>query len=258
MPEINFKSTGDKGSKVILLHGFCESLEIWKDILDPLAEYHQVILIDLPGFGHSELPGGQITIDKVADIIHHWLCEFTGEKVALLGHSLGGYITLSLAERYPEKLYAFGLINSTAYADDDDKRIKRIKTVEFLEKNGKDKFLDSFIPGLFIPTDDKTIANKIAWMRDLSGKTPLETMIGYTLAMKGRPSRDYLLLKENLPVLFLAGEKDSIVPKEHSRAQMEMINKGQSAFVDRCGHMAMLENPTDTAKSIIKFLQNFS
>ena len=67
----------------------------------------------------------------------------------LIGHSMGGYITLAFAEKYPELLNAFGLFHSTAYADDDAKKETRRKGIEFIKNKGVSAFLKNTTPNLF-------------------------------------------------------------------------------------------------------------
>lgn len=255
MPEsISYISAGD-GEKLVLLHGFCETLEIWNKITPLLAKNFQVITPDIPGFGNSPLPSEEdITIDLIAEQVSNWLKTITDEKVILAGHSMGGYITLALAEKYPEQLKGIVLLNSTAFSDDDVKKGNRLKTADFLQKNGKDIFLDSFVPGLFYDSKSSSGKKMVQETREIAGKTSLPAMISYTLAMKERASRIHLLQKKNLPVLFIAGKDDQVIPENKSQEQMKLITRGQSFFLDDTAHMSMIEKPEETARLIKIFI----
>lgn len=258
MPEnISYRSAGD-GEKLVLLHGFCETHEIWNKIAPLLAENFQVITVDLPGFGDSPLPSEDISIDIIAEKISRWLQIITDEKVILMGHSLGGYITLAMIEKYPEQLKGFGLLNSTAFSDDDVKKGNRMKTIDFLKSHGKDTFLDSFIPGLFYDSNSSSDKILVQEAREISDKTSLPAMISYTLAMKNRPSRIHLLQQKNLPLLFIAGKDDQVIPEHKSKEQMQLIAKGQSYFLDDTAHMSMLEKPEETARLIKVFINQLT
>ena len=85
-----------------------------------------------------------------AALIKEILLQEKIEKITLIGHSMGGYITMAFAEKYPELLTAFGLFHSTATADDDEKIATRKKAIEFIQQNGSQAFLKTIIPGLFM------------------------------------------------------------------------------------------------------------
>lgn len=108
------------GKPVILLHGFAETGAVWFHQTNYLKNKFKIIVPDLPGYGKSpelNIETPETKIDDYADCIHALLNEENIKFCTILGHSMGGYITLSLASRYPELLNAFGFVNSTAFAD---------------------------------------------------------------------------------------------------------------------------------------------
>ncbi|MBK7375227.1 MAG: alpha/beta fold hydrolase [Chitinophagaceae bacterium] len=105
---------------------------------------------DLPGSGKSGVISSQsaVGMEEYAEIIKAILVEEKIEKSTMLGHSLGGYITLAFAEKYPGMLNSFGLVHSTAFADSEEKKAARLKSIEFIKKYGAYDFLRTTIPGL--------------------------------------------------------------------------------------------------------------
>ena len=124
------------GPPIVFLHGFCETHEIWKDFVKPLSTRFRVILIDLPGFGRSEILPTPFTIDDVGNTVANWLIENQVLKSILIGHSLGGYVTLSVAERHSQLLEGIGLFHSMAFEDTQEKKENRNKVIEFVRRNG--------------------------------------------------------------------------------------------------------------------------
>ncbi|WP_228728168.1 alpha/beta fold hydrolase [Brevibacillus composti] len=100
------------GDALCLVHGFCGSSAYWQRIIPPLAQSHHVLAPDLRGHGKSSVPEETYTVEKMAEDLLLLLDEAGIQKVALLGHSLGGYVALAFAERYPHRLSALGLIHS--------------------------------------------------------------------------------------------------------------------------------------------------
>lgn len=121
---MHYKVSGT-GTPIVLIHGFCENSSIWKDLEKVLSDNYQVISVDLPGFGQSPLDNSDLTLDNVATILHDFLKQLKISSCFMIGHSLGGYITLSFAKKYSDMLLGFGLFHSTTFADSEEKRVIR-------------------------------------------------------------------------------------------------------------------------------------
>jgi pimeloyl-ACP methyl ester carboxylesterase len=128
MPELSFKETGN-GPVLLFIHGFPMNSKVWDEFIPRLSSSFKVIAIDLPGFGNSPILKTPFSIGDVADEIIKWLSEKKIRQCVVIGHSLGGYVTLALAEKKPENFAGIGLFHSTAYADSPEKNIYRKKVV---------------------------------------------------------------------------------------------------------------------------------
>lgn len=246
---LHYTITG-KGPQLVLLHGFCEDSRVWKEIAPVLSEKYTVVSIDLPGFGRSAvtLPDLGIWADKV------W-AVFEKEQISeacLLGHSMGGYVTLAFAEKYAGKLSGIGLFHSSAVADDEDKKQGREKNISFVKKNGIKPFVKQLVPGLFAPgASPEKVQQALAVAEDCAA----EGIIAALEAMKNRPDRTTVLSGAAFPVLFLSGAKDALIPVERMSAQAAMTNVSQFSLLADSGHMGMLEEPVRSAEVIKDFLQ---
>jgi pimeloyl-ACP methyl ester carboxylesterase len=149
------------GLPVVFIHGYGEDLSLWDDLRATLSQKYKVIAIDLPGFGKSQPIDGPFSLNQIAEIVHDYITlNLQIEQFIVLGHSLGGYISLALAESFPNSVLAFGLINSTSFADKDEKKANREKTVEFINKYGAAFFLQAFVPNLFTPANQSRLKKK--------------------------------------------------------------------------------------------------
>src|SRR3979409_2265854 len=106
----------------MLVHGFAEDHKIWELQVDYLKKDFLLIVPDLPGSGRSVFNPQLSTIDDYADVIKFILDEEGISACTIIGHSMGGYITLAFAKKYPDQLNAFGLFHSTTYADSEEKK----------------------------------------------------------------------------------------------------------------------------------------
>ena len=160
MPYIQFQTKKifyriyGKGKPVFLLHGFAEDGNIWNRQITALEENHLLIVPDLPGSGQSEMLDWECTLKDYADVVKAIADEAVfkndlAKEFCLIGHSMGGYVTLAFAEKYPELLNSFGLFHSSAFADNEEKILTRKKGIDFIKRNGTEPFLKTSISNLF-------------------------------------------------------------------------------------------------------------
>ena len=108
-----------KGLPVVLIHGFAEDATVWRFQVDHLKDNYRLIVPDLPGSGQSTiLKKERISMEDYAACIKTILAAENIEQCVMIGHSMGGYITLAFADKYPAQLQSFGLFHSSAYPDD--------------------------------------------------------------------------------------------------------------------------------------------
>jgi len=249
---IAFKKSGT-GPPLVLLHGFCETQEIWEFILPDLSKYYTCFVADLPGFGGSIDLGPGFSIVHVAEKMIGWVKTLGLVKPVILGHSLGGYVALEIENLDPGLSAGFGLVHSTAFADDAQKKSNRDKTIDFIKNHGMEPFIDAFVPSLFGKKD----AQKQAWFYKMAGKTAINTAIEYTRAMRDRPDLSEILSKSGKKVLFLWGENDLILPSEIAVKHENLSKKILSIGIPVVGHLSMVEAPNKCSEGILRFLSQF-
>lgn len=253
MPENSgiFYTDQGKGFPVLLIHGFCETHEIWNSFSNELSEDCRIICVDLPGFGRSKLLPDGFSLADVASKIIALLEELKIEECISIGHSLGGYVSLAVAEQRPTILKAFGLFHSTAYADTEERRISRNKVIEFVSNHGVTPFIESFIPPLFYDQSNPHIQSIVG----LGSQTKPETLIGYVKAMRDRPDRTLVVRHFERPILFIAGEWDAGISLESIKTQSELAVRPTVCVLSNTAHMGMFERPDEAIKYIQVFLQ---
>jgi pimeloyl-ACP methyl ester carboxylesterase len=240
-----------QGHPLLFLHGFCESGEMWHYFADSLSTQYRVICPDLPGFGNSPLTHPIHSLEEVAEQLEGWMQAVQIQNPIVLGHSLGGYLALALLERMGDRIKAVGLLHSTAFGDDLEKKEMRNRTLTFLKKHGAVKFVTSFVPQLFPEHRRIELADAMAQAIEDGKRSSLEGLLAYTVAMRDRKDRMEVLYQFAGPKLLLAGTLDGSVKIESSRAQ-------QGAYthyieLDGVGHLGMVE---EKEKSLA-VVQNF-
>ncbi|MCS5490709.1 alpha/beta fold hydrolase [Algoriphagus limi] len=254
MSSIHFFEKGF-GQPVVLIHGFCEIGAMWEDFAQELSKEFRVLCPDLPGFGKTPLQKDHITLEEVAVFLEEWLEENSVESPVLIGHSLGGYVSLAMLELMGNRVKGIGLFHSTAFADDSEKKAMRNRTIQFLKKFGAEKFVNSFVPPLFSEKHRIEFASEIEKATEQAGQSSLEGLIAFTEAMRDRKDRFEVLKNFHGPKLMIAGTEDGAVKIEASRQQKE-------AFTDYfelsgTGHMGMIEDKEKTFEIVRGFCMRF-
>jgi pimeloyl-ACP methyl ester carboxylesterase len=241
-----------KGFPVMLVHGFAEDGSIWDSQVKVLKDNYNLVIPDLPGSGKSELiDGDHIGLEDYAEAILQILTEEGIARCIMIGHSMGGYITLAFAEKHPSLLEAIGLFHSSAYADDDEKVKTRKKAIEFIKTAGAWTFLKTSIPGLFFSEGNSGPADALI---EKGRSFTADALIQYYEAMIARPDRIHVLKKINRPVLFIIGAHDKAVPFSHGLEQSHIPANSYVYILRQSAHMGMLEETEKASQILTNFL----
>jgi pimeloyl-ACP methyl ester carboxylesterase len=255
-----FYRTVGNGKPVILMHGFAEDGDIWKNQIEFLKTHCYLIIPDLPGSGKSEMIN-DMSIEGMAELIKEIInlevpdsSPFGGGWVGAVGHSMGGYISLAFAEKYPQMLSSVALVHSSAFADSDEKKANRLKSIEFVKKNGAFEFLKAVITDLFTETWAAANAEIIDQLIEKSKAFSDEAIIRYYLAMINRPDRTAVLKNFDKPIMFIIGQHDKAVPFDQSMQQCYLPNQSQVHILRNSAHMGMLEEAGKVNSALLQFL----
>lgn len=257
--QVCYTSKG-KGPVVVLLHGFCEDSRIWEDFkTDLIEEKYRLICIDLPGFGQSEVIE-DISIAGMADAVAAVLKSLKVSRSVLIGHSMGGYVGLAFAEKYPELLSGLGLFHSQARADNEDKKKAREKSVDFILRQGSALYVKQTIPGLFAPKFAGSNTFLIEKLTFRASRYQPAGIVAALNAMKNREDRSAVLEQLQCPVLFIIGKLDAAIPEENSLAQTHLPKVADIHILDKVAHMGMFEATKQTqaiVRQFVHFCQDF-
>lgn len=249
-----FYRTNGKGAAVVLLHGFGEDSSVWEAQYDLFPD-NLLIIPDLPGSGASGITK-DMSMEGLAGTVVALLDLLKIEKCILIGHSMGGYITLAFAEKYSHRLHAFGLFHSTAYADGEEKKETSRKGIAFIRENGAFAFLKTAIPNLYGPETKEQNPGLIQKQLTASKEFRDEALIAYYEAIIRRPDRTKILEATKLPVLFIIGVFDNAVPMQDVLEQCHIPSISYVHILEHSGHMCMQEETDRANQSLLRFVQD--
>lgn len=256
MPRISFENSSiyydikGSGKTVLLLHGFLESSTMWDDYSVQLSSIYQIIRIDLPGHGQSENTEVH-SMDKMAEAVHYILTALNIKSISVIGHSMGGYVALALAEKYPKPIKSIMLFFSSAAADTTEKRENRDRLKAIVAKD-KEGFMRHAIPMLFTKVTRESFASEIELLikdaQELSTEGIAKTLEG----LKTRPDRQSLLAM-NFPVSFVSGKLDEAITLD-SLKQQHSAKGVKNVWLTENGHMGHIEDQDFCFAAIHDFL----
>jgi pimeloyl-ACP methyl ester carboxylesterase len=250
--KLSYRVRGE-GKAIVLLHGFGEDGTVWRKQFD-LFPGHRLVIPDLPGSGSSEMID-HMSMESLARSVVAVLDAENIEQCVLIGHSMGGYITLAFADHHRERLKGFGLFHSTAYADSQEKKEARRKGIQFILRNGGYEFLKTTIPNLYGPASQKErkeiIEEHLLSARNFSK----EALVSYYEAMIARPDRTHLLVQSEVPVLFVLGRHDTAAPFDDVLKQSHLPRLSYIHILENSGHMGMLEEPEESNKALLSYME---
>lgn len=252
--QIAYTSRG-QGTPLVFLHGFCEDSGIWADFITyfPKNKY-RVVLIDLPGFGQSEVIP-DVSIARMAEAVHAVLENLRISSCMMFGHSMGGYTALAFEERFPGYLRGMGIIHSHPFADSEDRRLHRIKSVDFIRNQGHAIFVKQLVPSLFAPAFAKDNRFLVESLTLKAANYEEEGIIQAQLAMASRPDRSAVLKQVKYPVLFVIGMEDQLIPAELSLKQTLLPENAAVHILDKIGHLSMMECIYAAQKIFMQFIE---
>lgn len=241
------------GPLLVLIHGFPEDSNLWRRVVPALAARFTLLIPDLPGSGGSTLPQTDISIAGLGEAVIAVLDNEKVEKSIIAGHSMGGYVAIALAGKYPGRFKGLSMIHSTAAADDEQKKETRRKSISLIQKGAKDMFIRQMVPNLFAGitrvNNPELIEQQIAEGLEL----PADSMVAFYQAMMNRPDQVDVLPQLPFPVQWIAGNNDNLIPVDKVIQQSHLSSVNFVSVYNDCGHMSMLEKPGQLADDIAAF-----
>lgn len=239
-----------KGSAVVLLHGFLESSIIWNDIKGELIKKNRVICIDLLGHGNTDSIGYVHTMDDMAMAVKEVLNTLLLRKFYMIGHSMGGYVSLAFAELYPKNIKGICLLNSTAQADSNERKSLRLRACEMAKVN-YDNLVKMSVANLFTPQTREQFSVKIAEVKKIAKQTSVQGYIAATKGMQLRENKEATIQTIDKR-LIIVGKKDTVL---NYQSVIEEAARTKTPFIELPnGHMSYIEDKEILIEVLKRFI----
>lgn len=246
--ELYYEEFG-QGPAIVFVHGFPLDHRIWLPLVEPLEEHSRLILPDLRGFGRSSKGEARLSIDLMAEDVARLMDRLQLDTAVLVGHSMGGYVCLSFAHQFPQRLAGLGLISTQARADSAERRQGRYQTAKMLEERGIETVSESMPRQL---TSNEELASQLETL--ITG-LDVETLKDAQVAMAERAEASAWLPTIQVPSLVILGEEDQLTPLENQREMAGLLSDAELVSLPACGHLPMMEAPDEVAKALLRLVE---
>jgi 3-oxoadipate enol-lactonase len=239
---------------VVLLHGFPLDGTMWDDQVEALAARYRVIVPDLRGHGRTAAPPGPyLMADHVADV--RALLDRLGiERAALVGLSMGGYVTMNFLAAHPERAWAAALVDTRAEGDTEQNKQNRANQARDVVENGMGPFIEGAIPRMYA---QRTISERPQFVdryRRIVERARPEAVAAALGGLAARSDVTEALRSVTCPVLVVVGSEDVLTPPSDARHIAEAAPNARLEIIEGAGHLANIEAPEQFNRILLDFL----
>ncbi|MDR3287435.1 MAG: alpha/beta fold hydrolase [Prevotellaceae bacterium] len=239
-----------KGKTIVLLHGYLETMDVWENIIAELSKNFRIIAVDLPGHGLSGFIEGATTMDFMADCIKSILDKQQISECFIVGHSMGGYVALAFAKKYPETTKALCLLSSTPNADTEQKKNDRNREIELIRAGKLELILKTNISRGFADINVKKFDEEIFAIEDTATVADINGIIACLQAMKTREDMNDFIKTIQQKTLFIFGKLDNYITFDIAENIMQKYPQATFAILENSGHNGFIEEPEETIKTL--------
>ncbi|HAB27783.1 MAG: alpha/beta hydrolase [Xanthomarina sp.] len=240
------------GKPIVLLHGFLESSNMWTPLIPDLLKTHRVISIDLLGHGQTGCLGYVHSMELMAETVDAVLIHLNIESKTIIGHSMGGYVALAMAEKNPNSMQGLCLMNSTFLPDSEERKMLRTRA-NLMAQTNFDNLVRMSFTNLFSLKSKETHKQELEIALTEALKTSVQ---GYMAANEGMKLRtDKTQLFRTLPTkkLLIIGKKDPILDADSVKKQLKGTDVDIVELTE--GHMSHIENKEELTYNIMRFIE---
>jgi pimeloyl-ACP methyl ester carboxylesterase len=255
------------GPVLLLIHGMAGTHGTWEAVIEPLAQRHTVIAVDLPGHGASQAGAGDYSLGSLAAGLRDLLVKLGHERATLVGHSLGGGIAMQFAYQFPETTERLVLVSSGGLGPEVNPVLRAAAlpgaNLFIAATAGPGRVAGAALArglasvGLQPSADVAELARGYASLADAPRRSAFLATLHAVVGTDGQrvEAGDRLYLAAGVPVLIVWGRRDRIIPVAHAEHAHEAIPDSRLEIFDAAGHMPQLEVPARFVAVLERFLE---
>jgi len=244
-----------QGACMVFLHGYLENRRIWDPFLDYFKDTHRVLCMDIPGHGDSGVWAGSHLMDDLARALMAILNEEGIDRIWLIGHSMGGYVSMAFADLFPHALQGYVLFHSTCFADNEEKKLNRDREIALLRCGKMRQIVTVNIPRAFSDGNLDKFSTEVLRAQEIAFSVSDEGCRALLEGMKHRPDRSQVLSDPSLRLLIIGGMRDNYISAEVFEKLCALAPHARVCRLKESGHMGFIEEPEASARAIGAFME---
>jgi pimeloyl-ACP methyl ester carboxylesterase len=259
--------TAGTGPVLVLIHGITSDSSTWRRVMPYLARDYTVIAPDLPGHGRSAKPKGDYSLGANASFVRDLLLALGHSRASFVGHSLGGGVAMQLCYQFPDRCERLVLLDSGGLGREVSLllRAATLPGSEFvLPLLAASRLLDAGRMaggllgrlGLRAGTDAVEIARGHATLSDGEARSAFVQTLRSVVEPGGQrvDASDRLYLAERMPLMFMWGEHDSLIPVSHAHDAHRKAPNSRLEIFPESGHFPQLDEPERFLDVLLDFM----
>ena len=244
------------GQTILFLHGYLETKKIWDKFVQRFPDRYRVITMDLPGHGNSGTWGEVHHMEDLAGAVKE-LTEYEQiDRIFLVGHSMGGYVTLAFADLFPERLSGYCLFHSTCFADSEEKKVNREREISLIRCNKKRQIINVNIPKGFAENNLEQLEKEVEKVKQSALQIADDGIVAMLNGMMQRPDRTEVLKDDRLSLLLIGGMQDNYISANVFNKLVELAPHASVLWLEQSGHMGFIEEPQRALDAIVTMIKD--
>jgi 3-oxoadipate enol-lactonase len=243
------------GEPVVLVHGFPLSSDLWTPQRAALSADHRVITPDLRGFGGSDALHGTPSMDVYADDIVAILDELGVAQATVAGLSMGGYVTMALLRRRPDRVRGVMLVATKMTPDTPQGRQGRDDMIALAQTEGAGAVADKMLPNMLTERTRADDAELVTFAREMMASASVDGIVAALTALRERPDSTATLQSLDIPVLVVVGQDDKLTTVDDATAMHNTAARSRLEIIRDAAHLVNLEQPGEVNRVMLDFLQ---
>lgn len=253
--KIRYTESGDTSKpKLILLHGMGSSGDTsWMFTTPALAANYHVITPDQVGFGKSDKPFLNYRVATYVDFLDKFMSELKIEKASLMGNSMGGWVSVLFAAKYPAKVEKLVLVDAGGYAPPKGFDYASLQlNINPSTRDGVREMVKRLFYNTALFSSDAAIDNFIAARTAANDGHTIQSLIRNAEVANDYFDTQVKTIKQ--PTLIVWGKQDGITPLTDAERLNRDIPGSELAIFDQAGHFPQMEKAADFNKRVLEFL----
>lgn len=247
---------GNGKNPVLFLHGFLESGTVWQLWLNQEDWDADLLIPDLPGHGGSEEWDGNAGFPHLGQYLINKIDEMygVGQKVNIVGHSMGGYLALEMALLFPSRIEKLVLLHSTPFPDTPIQIQRRKKQIQLIEKGRKSLLIKNVGLAMMAQANRERLAAMGKELNREASNCPASGMVKTLNAIMNRSDYRTVMQRKMQHTLLVTGGQDPFMPADYYKNVLFHFPEISHYHFPECGHASFLEAPEASLQVVKAFL----